>query len=201
MSKGRRPTQEELKLWRWAMRQARPMSRGGSKEKPASSQDSSEFEALLRASSTPRMPLRAPVVMQRSAGKNEYSEAVSPPAPPFSSPQQIDQSLVRHLARGRRQVDAVLDLHGARQNEAHERLIRFIEGAQSRGNRILLVITGKGMSAPSGPGAGVLRRMLPEWLRQAPLVSLVSGFEPSHRRHGGSGAFYVIVRRNNREGL
>ncbi len=50
----------------------------------------------------------------------------------------------------------------------------------------MLVVTGKG---------GVLREALPLWLGQADLKPLVSGVAEAHIKHGGSGAFYVSLRR------
>jgi DNA-nicking Smr family endonuclease len=72
------------------------------------------------------------------------------------------------------------------QDRAYRALIGFLIKAQSDNKRVALVITGKG---------GVLRGMLPLWLGQADLRSLVSGLSEAHARHGGSGAFYVSLRR------
>jgi DNA-nicking Smr family endonuclease len=44
------------------------------------------------------------------------------------------------------------------------------------------------------PPAGVIRRRLPEWLAAAHVRPLVSGYAPAHPRHGGAGAFYVLLR-------
>ncbi|MFX8848559.1 Smr/MutS family protein, partial [Acinetobacter baumannii] len=51
---------------------------------------------------------------------------------------------MRHLASGKAEIDARLDLHGLRQSEARYRLIHFIRSAHDRGCRVVLVITGKG---------------------------------------------------------
>ncbi len=184
MTKKRRLSHEENELWRWAMRHTRQLSRAVGGERKS-------------APAAPRLNAPRPVVVARAVGWEG-----SPPARPLSpAPASLlDPGLVRKLARGKRRIDAVLDLHGARQDEAHARLGRFIEEAAKRGNRTLLVITGKGSPAGSGgrSASGVLRRMAPAWLRQAPLAHFVSGFEQAHQRHGGAGAFYVVLRRNSR---
>jgi DNA-nicking Smr family endonuclease len=63
---------------------------------------------------------------------------------------------------------------------------------------VVLVVTGKG-GAPSGDALfeerGVLRRVVPHWLRLPDLRPLVLGFEEAAGHHGGSGALYVRLRR------
>ena len=51
----------------------------------------------------------------------------------------------------------------------------------------MLVITGK--------GAGVLQSHVPDWLKRAPLSGLVLALAEARRTDGGSGAFYVLLRR------
>ena len=114
----------------------------------------------------------------------------------------LERRLKQKLLRGRLNLDASLDLHGLRQSEAHSALINFLIEAQRRQNRIVLIITGKGKAGESAdmyvPQAGVLRRALPQWLRASELRALVIGFEEAGPIHGGSGAFYVRIRRSDR---
>ena len=66
------------------------------------------------------------------------------------------------VARGKETIDARLDLHGMTQAQAHSALLHFLRNAQTRGARLVLVITGKGAR---GEGErGVLRRQVPQWL-------------------------------------
>jgi len=117
-------------------------------------------------------------------------------APPLAP---IDRRLKRELARGRAMIDAALDLHGLTQAEAHQALRGFLRHEQTRGARLVIVVTGKG-GALDEPGSwaqerGVLRRLAPHWLREPDLRSVVLGFEEAGRAHGGSGALYVRLRR------
>jgi DNA-nicking Smr family endonuclease len=80
-----------------------------------------------------------------------------------------------------------------RQERAHSALTAFLRRAQARGDRIVLVVTGKG--ATGEDGRGVLRNVVPMWLAQPELRDFVVGFEDAGRRHGGSGALYVRIRR------
>jgi DNA-nicking Smr family endonuclease len=122
----------------------------------------------------------------------------APPPVPKSPPlAPLENKLARNLRRGGA-VDARLDLHGFRQEEAHDRLIRFVRSQQARGARVVLVITGKGK--PNGETAlfeerGVLRRLVPAWLSEPVLRDVVIGFSEASAAHGGAGALYVRLRR------
>jgi DNA-nicking Smr family endonuclease len=91
------------------------------------------------------------------------SRAVQPP--PLAP---LERKTLLGLRRGTRAVDAVVDLHGLRQSEAHDTLMGFLRRSQAAGHSLVLVITGKGAAA-SGEALfeerGVLRRVVPHWLR------------------------------------
>ncbi|MEM6495181.1 MAG: Smr/MutS family protein [Pseudomonadota bacterium] len=133
------------------------------------------------------------------------------PAPVKIAPNlnQFDDRKVRRLNSGRLQVEARLDLHGMRQNEAHAALRRFLHSASSKDYRTVLIITGKGYARAgeadsedyvSDRERGVLRRMLPNWLEQPEFRSIVVGYTSAGPRHGGDGAFYVQLRSARRRG-
>lgn len=112
----------------------------------------------------------------------------------------IEPNLKQRLMRGREEIDGTIDLHGMRQVEAHAALSRFIHARSARGDRTLLVITGKGLKKLEDDAAviierGVLRAMLPMWLSQPDLAPMVSGWDLAAQGHGGDGAFYVRLRR------
>jgi DNA-nicking Smr family endonuclease len=122
------------------------------------------------------------------------------PEKPNSSAPPQDRSADRRLRRGRVEIDARIDLHGMTQDAARSALGHFLHGARSRSFRCVLVITGKGKSPSRSRGEresspGVLKRRFPEWLAERELRHLVTGYAPAHRRHGGDGAFYVMIRR------
>jgi DNA-nicking Smr family endonuclease len=90
-----------------------------------------------------------------------------------------------------------------RQAEAHLALAAFLRRAQGRGHRIVLVVTGKGSGEPGEhlfEGRGVLRRLVPHWLRLPEMRALVLGFEEAAPQHGGSGALYIRLRRRHPAG-
>jgi len=102
----------------------------------------------------------------------------------------IDKSTLTKIKRGDMPIDGRLDLHGLTQARAHRALDHFIDQAVGRSARTLLVITGKGVG-----GDGVLRQMMPRWLAEGPHTTRVLRVEPAHVKHGGSGAWYVYLRR------
>jgi DNA-nicking Smr family endonuclease len=115
------------------------------------------------------------------------------------APVLMDAKAHARMTRGKLAPEARIDLHGLTLAEAHPDLIRFILNAQSAGCRLVLVITGKGKQKPDhGPipqRMGVLRHQVPLWLRQMPLGPCVLQITEAHLKHGGSGAFYVYLRR------
>ena len=127
----------------------------------------------------------------------------SPTGRPGKKPPRpgIEPNLKQRLMRGRDEIDGTIDLHGMRQVEAHAALTRFIHARYARGDRTLLVITGKGLKKLDDDAAviverGVLRQMLPIWLTEPGLAPLVAGWDVAAQGHGGDGAFYVRLRRD-----
>ena len=80
--------------------------------------------------------------------------------------------------------------------------MQFLHAAQASGAKIVLVVTGKGArTADPDPYAerGVLRRLVPQWLRHPELRDIVLGVEAAAIAHGGEGAVYVTLRRKSRK--
>lgn len=97
---------------------------------------------------------------------------------------------LRQLRRGGIRIDLQLDLHGLTRDEAIENLDRFVKGAYNRGQKGVLVITGKGNNSPGEP---VLKSAVSGWLRESG-KTMVSEFAPAPREMGGSGAFVVFLK-------
>ena len=113
---------------------------------------------------------------------------------------QLDDKQRRRLYKNRDAIDARLDLHGLRKRDAYDALRSFVFNAVARGDRHVLVITGKGVRAETSRDfiseeRGVLRRLVPQWLNEPEMRALVAGYTASHIRHGGDGALYVKLRR------
>jgi DNA-nicking Smr family endonuclease len=112
---------------------------------------------------------------------------------------QMDAKTHGKMTRGKLQPEARIDLHGMTLAEAHPELIHFVLNAQAQGMRLVLVITGKGKRRDDGgpipQRVGALRHQVPNWLHLPPLGPAVLQVTEAHHRHGGSGAYYVYLRR------
>lgn len=116
----------------------------------------------------------------------------------------FDRKAVRRIRSGRIEIEARIDLHGMRQDEAHRALRSFLTGCQARGLRWVLVITGKGRAQSDGDRVstpfyesderGVLRRSVPRWLAEPDLRHMVVSYTTAALHHGGEGALYIRLR-------
>jgi DNA-nicking Smr family endonuclease len=120
---------------------------------------------------------------------------------------EFDPRSARKIRIGRIEIEARVDLHGMRQDEAHAALRTFLFRCHSRGMRFVLVITGKGKPLTLSESSfsareverGVLRRNVPRWLEEPDLRSIVVGFTTAAIQHGGEGAIYVHLRKRPAE--
>jgi DNA-nicking Smr family endonuclease len=113
----------------------------------------------------------------------------------------LDRTWDRKLRTGAILPDLIVDLHGYSRDRAHHALMRAIDRAQSRRDRVILVITGKGRQTrendeKSDQPSGVLRQSLPIWLDTPDLRRTIAALRPAHPRHGGDGAWYLILKRH-----
>ncbi|HEY1610023.1 MAG TPA: Smr/MutS family protein [Paraburkholderia sp.] len=100
----------------------------------------------------------------------------------------VSGEVVRKLRRGTWIVQAQLDLHGMRREEAREALATFIREAGKRGLRCVRVIHGKGLgSAGKEP---VLKGKVRAWLVQK---EEVIAFCQARPHDGGAGAVLVLL--------
>ena len=89
--------------------------------------------------------------------------------------------------------DRIIDLHGHTLAAAHDVLSLALDQAHANGDRVLLVITGKGrVDRPSR-----IRGELAHWLDAGAMRSRIASLRTAHPRHGGGGAFYLILRRHS----
>lgn len=111
----------------------------------------------------------------------------------------FDRDIDRALSRGRRAPEAKLDLHGMTLAAAERAVARFLEEAVALDLRVVLVVTGKGLRSDGDRiVSGRIRAEFPSWLERPVNRMRVRGLKPAHPRHGGGGAFYVLLRRSSR---
>jgi DNA-nicking Smr family endonuclease len=158
-----------------------------SRGKPVSSED----DALFRTALSDTKPIKKRERHPPDAPKHPRIVAPVPRLPNEPVYNDVPAPAIgghadAHLRRGRLEPDSRIDLHGLTQDGAYRALVGFLSRAQAGGEKLVLVITGKG---------GVLRKALPLWLGERDMRALVAGANEAHVKHGGAGAFYVLLRR------
>ena len=92
------------------------------------------------------------------------------------------------LRKGQWAVQAQIDLHGLRTDEARQTLGRFVHDCHALGLRCVRVVHGKGLGSPGK--TPVLKDKTRRWLVQK---SEVVAFVQSPPSHGGAGALLVLL--------
>lgn len=196
---GRRHLDEDESAdWDYAARSIKPLKRA----KDRVTAQGAAAESIDTARARPKLPTEEKAVPSR--------KPAPPPAPVPQTPKKpppviaaLDRKKRKQLQSGRIEIEARIDLHGMRQDEAHMALRGFLFRAQARGLRWVLVITGKGKREPAADGdevfpvrdRGVLKRNVPRWLDEMELRPLVVGYSTAAISHGGDGALYVHLRK------
>ncbi|HET7885340.1 MAG TPA: Smr/MutS family protein [Bradyrhizobium sp.] len=173
-------SEEEHALWESVAKQIKPLRKKHRLAAPLAVRAEAETLVSVRA---PRTQSAIPV-------------AAVPPKKPLAPPLvPIGRRERAQLSKGKKEIEARLDLHGMTQARAHRALSGFLHRAHGDGLTFVLVITGKGKLGAESE-RGVLRRQVPQWLSQPEFRTLVVGFEEAHIGHGGAGALYVRIRRS-----
>lgn len=108
----------------------------------------------------------------------------------------LDRATEQRLRRGQLAPEARLDLHGHTVADAERAMARFLERSQAMGCRVVLVVTGKGARSEGGVTfAGRIRAEFPHWVNGSGNRGRIFGVRAAHPRHGGGGAFYVMLRK------
>jgi len=107
----------------------------------------------------------------------------------------LDSHWDRRLRSGDINPDRTLDLHGRSLDGAWRAIDAVLEQAIASGERILLLITGH--SRPGAPplARGKIRAAVHDWLAASRHASKIAAVRGAHRRHGGAGSLYIILRR------
>lgn len=212
-------TGEDLSLWQRIAASVRPLRHA--KPRVPEVEIAADKKPVSGSASPPpkgpaRLPPGKPPAGEASGGAKPAAVAASPLSAPSGRPippqntgwrapapvPAVERRHARRIAAGAIEIDARLDLHGLTQSAAHDRLLGFLRGAAADGLKTVLVITGKGGARPvattwdrGGDEIGVLRRSVPRWLAEPAFRSFVVGYQTAAQRHGGDGAFYIVLRR------
>ncbi|AJR24592.1 Smr/MutS family protein [Sphingobium sp. YBL2] len=169
-------TSDEQALWTALTRSVRPLRPGA------------------RISSLPTPPTPA----KDGTGLTAPSVQAVATAPAHTPAATLDSGWERRIRSGNLTPDMTIDLHGHSLSAAHSRLNQALASAWARDVRILLVVTGKPPKSPSASGGsrrGAIRGEIGHWLETSSYADRIASVRIAHRRHGGDGALYVILRR------
>ncbi|HYN61446.1 MAG TPA: Smr/MutS family protein [Rubrivivax sp.] len=104
----------------------------------------------------------------------------------------LPADVVTRLRRGQWSIQAQIDLHGLRREEARDRLSAFVRQALRNGQRCVRVVHGKGHGSPGGEP--VLKAKVQRWLAQC---AEVIAFAQATGPQGGAGALVVLLERRS----
>jgi DNA-nicking Smr family endonuclease len=101
----------------------------------------------------------------------------------------IGIDVARKLRRGHWSIQAEIDLHGLRSDDAREALAAFLREAVRQGLRCVRVVHGKGLGSPGK--TPVLKGKVHSWLVQK---NEVLSFVQARADEGGAGAVVVLLK-------
>ena len=168
---------EEAALWARVTASIRPLSR-----------DLPESE-----------PVEAPPVPRPVAHKTGPAPSprrpLAPPPRTFAIANTLDGGWDKRLKSGSVEPDRILDLHGHNLDQAWEAIDRSLETAIARGERVLLLITGHERKGEPPVARGRIRAAVNDWLTISRHSGRIAAVRQAHRKHGGGGSLYLILRR------
>lgn len=187
---GRRLTAEEAHVWAQLARTVTPLE----KRRPRA--EAGKVEAVAEK----------PVVSPPPPPPKKVKGRVPPPLPPAPAPAkpkaeshlQLDGSWEKRIAKGTLAPDFSLDLHGSSLDQAYLRLMHGLTQAKSMGARVVLLVTGKSRPVDAmdrGTARGAIRAKIADWLAASEHAHDIVAIRGAHRRHGGQGALYVVLKK------
>lgn len=148
--------------------------------------------ATPQPSLSPPQPLATTPQPRKTPPRPRETSRHPAPAPGST----LDGSWDRRLARGLVQPDLTVDLHGHNLATAYALLDDRLDSAIVSGARLLLLITGKPPAENRQAGRGAIRAAVGDWLAASRHSARIAAVRNAHQRHGGSGALYIVLRRN-----
>ena len=170
---------EEQSLWAKVTETIRPLSRDPLPK------------AAVESQPTPPSP---PPIARQPKGPPPRPPILPPPARSAIA-NTLDSSWDRKLKSGTVQPDRVVDLHGHGLEGAWQAIDRALEAAVVNRERVLLLVTGHARPGDPPVQRGRIRAAVHDWLAASRHQGRIAAVRGAHRRHGGGGSLYVILRR------
>lgn len=170
---------EEAELWARVTASIRPLSR----------------EPLPKAEATSAAgPKPTPPPISRRP-KGPTPRPTTPASRRSAIGTTLDSGWDRRLRSGSVVPDRILDLHGHNLDQAWEAIDRALEQAVVNQERVVLLITGHARPGDPPVERGRIRAAVHDWLAVSRHSGRIAAVRAAHRRHGGGGSLYIILRR------
>ena len=98
------------------------------------------------------------------------------------------------------------DLHGYSLDDANEKIEELINYSYNNGIRKLTIVTGKGIHSQNekdpyvSKDLGILKYSVPEYIKNNNcLMNMINEIKDANIEDGGSGAFYILLKKNFKE--
>lgn len=119
--------------------------------------------------------------------KKELSECLSGSQP------SISLDIIKSLKKGLIPLEGKLDLHGFKEEQAWQGMNNFLQNCYHQHKRCILLVHGKGKGYGEEKDMGIIKSSISSWLESSPFVL---AYHTALRKHGGSGAVYVLIKKN-----
>ena len=106
---------------------------------------------------------------------------------------ELNNKIKRQLKSKKLEFDAIVDLHGKTEVQAHQLIKNFIKNSYLNIFKSIIIITGKATN-----NQGILNLKTPVWLKSEELSKFVVGFESMPHNKGGEGALFVKLKNINK---
>ncbi len=199
---------DDARLWESVARSVKPLARTGrlpevaapappAPEKPPPPADAKR-NSKASSQSGDRVPVDISGLRIGAQARPPASAALRPGGLSHGDAPGVDKRTATRFRRGLMPIDATLDLHGHTQASGRAALAGFLRAHRAAGRRCVLVVTGKGLKDDWSVGA--LRQALPGWLNAPDLRRLILAYSHAQPHHGGSGAVYILLKRERGKG-
>lgn len=170
---------DEAALWARVTATIRPLSREPVEARPAPPPDVAPDPPAIR-------------VREKGPARRKAVPVPPPPRPGTT----LDGSWDRKLGSGSVEPDRIVDLHGLNLDQAWRTIDLMLERAIASGDRVVLLITGHQRAGEPPVERGRIRAAVHDWLAASRHASRIAAVRGAHRRHGGGGSLYIVLRRN-----
>lgn len=167
---------EEAALWRRVTGTIRPLSRDVNDQAEKAEENPEAVRQLARPVARRPIQPKTAITRARLGGT-------------------LDGSWDKRLGSGSVEPDRVLDLHGMNLDTAWRAIDDGLERAIRRGERVILLITGHHRPGEPPVQRGKIRAAVHDWLAASRHADHIAAVRGAHRRHGGGGSLYLVLRR------